>query len=630
MGGGQICPVFFFRWDEVFSVTAIAVYYIIMLAWAIFHVGQICWAGRRENAYRLLLAVSVMVTNAGLLAGAMTENVGTEALALKMTYAGLCFVPLFALLLTVSVCGLRIFEVTKIFLASFACVTLMMSFTIGHSELFAGNLRNETVGNAVLLEYDYGPLHGFFIAYTCLLIAFALGFVIYALYHQTRVSYKTVSAMGIMLFAGFLICLAEYLFRNEISFVPLYYNVSMTAIILLTGRMNLYDIRSNVIESMDRLDEYGYLALDRKRRFMGANDLARRYFPEFNDFRIDYRVPEEIEAGPNRQIYDWLRQLAPDTSLLPRKFEVDEKILRFSVTTMRHRRWVQGYLVEFKDVTKEDRSAEMMRQFNEDLKNEVREQTEHINYIKDMLVLGMASMVDSRDNSTGGHIRRTSAVVTIISKKLMQNESEKRLGVTEKFLSDVAKAAPMHDLGKIAVDDRVLRKKGKYTPEEYAEMKKHPAEGAKIVRDILTGVEDPEFVKIAENVAHYHHEKWNGEGYPEGLSGTDIPLEARIMALADVFDALVSKRYYKDAYSYDTAFGIIVDSLGSHFDPYLGKAFLSCRKELEELYDGYVEHGDDARTSMQRRRQIEQEMEEEAGKTVNIRIEKKEAGEKVV
>ena len=611
-------------------MTAIAVYYIIMLFWALAHIGVICWSGRRQNGYRLLLAVCILVANAGYLAGAMTENPETEALALKITYAGCCFVPLFALLLTSTICNLRVYKGTKYFLAAFGTAVLVMSFTIGHSDVFYRNLRNETAGDSVYLAYDYGPLHLFFSLYTCILVAFALSFVIYALYHQTQVSYKTVSTMGIMLLGGLLIYLVESFARPEISLVPGFYNLSMTGIIFLTGRMNLYDIRNNVIRSMDRMDEYGYMAWDRKLRFMGANELARRFFPEFNGLRIDYPVPSEIEAGANRQVYDWLRQMAPDTSLLPRKFEVDGNVLRFSVSTLRRGRFVQGYLVEFKDVTKEDRSAEMLRQFNDDLKNEVREQTEHINYIKDMLVLGMASMVDSRDNSTGGHIRRTSAVVTIFSKKLMQNESEKRLGVTEKILSDVAKAAPMHDLGKIAVDDRVLRKKGKYTPEEYAEMKKHPAEGAKIVRDILTGVEDPEFVKIAENVAHYHHEKWNGEGYPEGLSGTDIPLEARIMALADVFDALVSKRYYKDAYSYDTAFGIIVDSLGSHFDPYLGKAFLSCRKELEELYDGYVEHGDDARTSMQRRRQIEQEMEEEAGKTVNIRIEKKEAGEKVV
>lgn len=143
----------------------------------------------------------------------------------------------------------------------------------------------------------------------------------------------------------------------------------------------------------------------------------------------------------------------------------------------------------------------------------------------------------------------------------------------------------MHDLGKISISDAVLRKPGKYTEEEFAEMKKHTTEGARIVESILSGVEDDKFVQIAKNVAHYHHEKWNGQGYPCGIAGEEIPMEARIMALADVFDALVSKRCYKDAFSYDKAFIIIEESLGTHFDPKLGSIFLTCRKELEMLYN---------------------------------------------
>ena len=145
----------------------------------------------------------------------------------------------------------------------------------------------------------------------------------------------------------------------------------------------------------------------------------------------------------------------------------------------------------------------------------------------------------------------------------------------------------MHDLGKIAIDDVVLRKPGKYTDEEFAEMKRHTVEGARIVENILCGVEDDEFVQIARNVTYYHHEKWNGQGYPLGLSGTSIPIEARIMALADVFDALVSKRCYKEAFSYEKAFAITEESLGEHFDPKLGKIFLECRCNLETLYDRY-------------------------------------------
>ncbi len=218
------------------------------------------------------------------------------------------------------------------------------------------------------------------------------------------------------------------------------------------------------------------------------------------------------------------------------------------------------------------------------LADKLEERTKHISHIQQMLILGMAAMVESRDNSTGGHIKRTSKVVEIFSYRLLRDGL-----YSKEFLDMVIRAAPMHDLGKIAVNDVVLRKQGKFTDEEYNEMKKHSAEGAKIVKQILEGVETDKFVKIAVNVANYHHEKWNGKGYPEGLSGESIPVEARIMALADVFDALVSKRCYKEAFTYEKAFGIIEESLGSHFDPELGRLFITCRPELEDLYSNIAQ-----------------------------------------
>lgn len=215
------------------------------------------------------------------------------------------------------------------------------------------------------------------------------------------------------------------------------------------------------------------------------------------------------------------------------------------------------------------------------LAEKLDERTQHIRHIQQMMVLGLATMVESRDNSTGGHIKRTSMVVEKFAEKLTASG----YGLSPSFLKMVVRAAPMHDLGKIAVDDRILRKQGKFTDEEYEEMKKHSHEGARIVKQILEGVEKDDFVKIAVNIAHYHHEKWNGTGYPTGIAGEEIPIEARIMALADVFDALVSKRCYKDSFSYDMAFKIIEESIGSHFDPELGKIFITCRPELEELYN---------------------------------------------
>jgi len=220
-----------------------------------------------------------------------------------------------------------------------------------------------------------------------------------------------------------------------------------------------------------------------------------------------------------------------------------------------------------------------------DMTESLDAKTQKIYEIQNSIVTGMATMVESRDNSTGGHIKRTSDCVRVFINELIKNPAYSNL--SEIFCTSVIKAAPMHDLGKIAVDDAILRKPGKFTDEEYEKMKIHPEEGAKIVEKVLSSVEDEELKKIAINVAHYHHEKWNGQGYPCKISGESIPLESRIMALADVFDALVSKRCYKDSFTYEKAFEIIKDSLGSHFDPKLGEEFIKCRPQLEELYNSY-------------------------------------------
>ena len=158
------------------------------------------------------------------------------------------------------------------------------------------------------------------------------------------------------------------------------------------------------------------------------------------------------------------------------------------------------------------------------------------------------------------------------------------LQVDEQFCQAVIKSAPMHDLGKIAIDDKILRKPGRLTNEEFAIMQTHAEKSGELAESILKDVEDEYFVKIARNMARHHHEKWNGAGYPDHLKGEHIPLEARIMAVADVYDALVSKRCYKEAMSFEQAYEVMMESMGSHFDPQMEEVFVKSRKKLEAYY----------------------------------------------
>ncbi len=222
-----------------------------------------------------------------------------------------------------------------------------------------------------------------------------------------------------------------------------------------------------------------------------------------------------------------------------------------------------------------------MKKYETLLEKEVSAKTEHIFKIQNNLVVGMATMVESRDNSTGGHIKRTSDVVKILVDEM---KKDKTLDISDDFYDDVIEAAPMHDLGKIAVDDSILRKPGRFTPEEYEVMKSHAKEGSRIVAEVIQNADDPDFKQIAVNMARYHHERVDGSGYPDQLKGDEIPLEARIMAIADVYDALVSKRVYKEKMSFEEADRIILSGMGTQFDSSLEIYYKSARRKLEEYY----------------------------------------------
>ena len=218
--------------------------------------------------------------------------------------------------------------------------------------------------------------------------------------------------------------------------------------------------------------------------------------------------------------------------------------------------------------------------------NESQRKNEAISTFQSGMINVMADLVESRDQSTGEHIKNTSAYVEIICDELIK-EGKFSDVLDEEFKKNIVSSAPMHDIGKIKVSDVILNKPGRFTDEEYEIMKSHAAEGAKIIASVKKTVENQElkenYLGEAENMAHYHHEKWNGEGYPCGLKGEEIPLSARIMAVADVFDALVAVRVYKPAMPFEKAMGIIKKDAGTHFDPVIAEAFLNAEEKVRAV-----------------------------------------------
>ena len=199
-------------------------------------------------------------------------------------------------------------------------------------------------------------------------------------------------------------------------------------------------------------------------------------------------------------------------------------------------------------------------------------QNARVDKIQRRTIRSLATVVEERDENTGGHIQRTEDYVRLLIEKMKRNDKFK--DIPDHFYKNVILAAPMHDIGKIKIPDTILNKPARLTEQEFEVMKKHAEYGAEILGKLMVREEDPEYYDISQNIARYHHEHYDGTGYPEGLKGEQIPLESRIMALADVFDALTSDRIYKKAFPNDMARQIIRDGLGTQFDPDLCELFL--------------------------------------------------------
>ena len=210
------------------------------------------------------------------------------------------------------------------------------------------------------------------------------------------------------------------------------------------------------------------------------------------------------------------------------------------------------------------------------------ENQQKVTEMQSQITYRLANLIESRDTETGQHVARTSAYVKCLAEDCL-NEGVYTDQINQEFVDRIFMLAPMHDVGKILVSDKILRKPGKLTVEEYEEIKKHAENGGVVIRQIMNGLGDDKQIQFASDIAMYHHERWDGTGYPKGLIKEQIPLSARIMAIADVFDALVSKRCYKDPIPFSEAFKIIEEDSGKHFDPNLVAVFLKNKDHYSKI-----------------------------------------------
>jgi putative two-component system response regulator len=233
---------------------------------------------------------------------------------------------------------------------------------------------------------------------------------------------------------------------------------------------------------------------------------------------------------------------------------------------------------------------DFLRDKNEFLEKEIARRTREINMIQDVTMIAMGSLAETRDNETGNHIRRTQHYLRALATYLKGSPDFKQY-LNDETIELLYKSAPLHDIGKVGIPDTILLKPGKLSFDEFEIMKKHTTLGHDAIIEAEKRLDSPNsFLRMARDIAWSHHEKWDGSGYPRGLSGDGIPLAARLMGVPDVYDALISERVYKPAFPHEKAVSIISEGSGSHFDPAIVEAFLDITDRFREIALEYGDH----------------------------------------
>lgn len=534
-----------------------------------------------------LMLLCIILCNGGMLAVSVSETLSQAILGNNIVNLGAAFEPVLYFMCMCEVCHVTLSRKIKIPMVFIQLFIMALSFTGGVLTIYYSQLNFFYDKSGSFLEKIPGPLFFITLVFWAIYIfgAFFLG--AYCRY-KNKISRKQFSDIWVNTLLAVIIYGTFDMFNFKADSVALLFILLSGGMINAVYPSNMFAIYENREITKDEIDKTGFISFDRKVRYRDSNAYAQRIFADLS--KCERGALADKAQGALRDILTEVYRFAGASASYKERMDysqdftikVGENTFEGEVRPIYNfRRTISGYAVIFRDVSEHFQLIEINEKYNEMLETHVEEKTEKIRIMQQKTILGIAQLVESRDLSTGGHIKRTSDVVKIFTDKLQQTDNS----LSKHFLELVIRSAPMHDLGKIGVEDAVLQKQAKFLPEEYEKMKKHAQNGERMLRDILADVEEDDFIEVAANVAHYHHERVDGSGYPEGLTGENIPIEARIMALADVFDALVSKRCYKEAFSYDEAFDIISKEAGTHFDEKLARVFISCRPELEAYYN---------------------------------------------
>ena len=568
-------------------------YAILILSIVLTGLYMLVWR-RHYDVHITLLFVLIPIVNLAHLLLAESKTLDAALMAAKLIYLGGPFLQLLIMLSVFGLCRINVNRWIRVALLLLCIVGYFFVLTIGRIGLFYKSARLASAHGVSTLHKVYGPMHTFMQGIVILYFLISFIVIVRTMRRNNQIGRKI---LIMMIFPEIVSVFGYFVGRwlvPDVELLPLTYVSAQLVYLLIARRLNLYDVTETVMAAMAESGDTGFITFDSKYNYLGSNATARQIMPKLNDLSVDLSLKRS--SSMDKLLTPWLKafdEKPTDTASNSHFYEKDDRIYLCTVGELSLSKRLKGYRIVMTDDTLDRKYIKLLDEFNQDLKDQVARKTADIVRMSDNQILSMAVMVESRDNSTGGHIRRTSEVVRLLVDTMRKKHIvPEGYDLNDDFCRMLIKAAPMHDLGKIAVDDAILRKPGRFTPEEYEKMKIHSTEGARIVHEILKDTYDRAFHIIAENVAHYHHERWDGKGYPEGLKGDAIPPEARIMAVADVYDALVSKRVYKDSMSFAQADSIMLEGMGSQFDPHLKDAYEAARPALEAYYSSLEDNGE--------------------------------------
>lgn len=532
---------------------------IVILFVLIFHIWK-CY-NCKEQKYLLMAMICVMINLLGYSLEMTSTNIDVAIISNKLSYLGKCFLGWFMFMFIVNFCEC---EFSKVLKYAFLCMHLLVFVLVFTCEFNTLYYTSMTFSTEVFphLETENAPIY---YINMCLMgfYAVAIPIICFRTYikmknYKDRTEFFMLGCIGVFQCIGLLTYFTKIFAPYDTTYMS--FVVSIIVFAVLVYRCKTFDMvdyaKNSIVDNMKQ----PVVVFNKSLRVLYTNDYAKKLFPNLSD-----NTESSLEVL--KHCFDMVNE----------NYINNGRYYESSLNEIYDRKKLTGYILVFTDITEHVKK-------NVELVKKVEKQNTDLEIIQKKIIISFANMIELRDDITGHHVKRTSEYVKILVTKLLEKGLYKDI-LTPKYAEETVQAAPLHDIGKIAIDDSILKKKGKLTDEEFAKIKEHPTIGAQMLDDILKEVETNEYLIIARNMAYYHHEKWDGSGYPQGLSKDEIPLSARIMAVADVFDALTSKRTYKDAMPYDKAFAIIEESSGNHFDPKLVEVFLEAKDDIIKIIE---------------------------------------------